>query len=754
MLRLLIGLHEYLSGVFLRIIRWSYAMTMASAVAAIIVVGLLKSWAPIDFSNLVFDAYQRFEHRSWNSNQPVRIIDINDESLARVGQWPWPRSTIADIVSKLRDLGASAVVMDIVFAEPDGRSPEHLVTLLPASPGRFLLQAEIKDRTTNDALLAKALTPVPTVLGAVLTLDAQTGAFPDKTGLAVAGDNPLPFLAHFTGAVLPLPVLSEASHGVGVLNWLPDRDQIVRRVPLIFGLGDRIVPSLALETLRVAQGASTLIVRSSNASGETAFGAQTGVNTIKVGNIEIPTDAQGALRVHATRSDPRRFIPAWKLLADDVGRGEVEGRIVLVGTTAAALRDERSTPAETSIAGSEIQAQVIEQVLASAWLRRPDWAPGAELMFAVVLVLMFGALLPRVGALAGALGGAAAIAVVVYVSRLEFTANGLLVDPTLPGLAVLIAYVMCLMWLYSSEQRRRKFVREAFAHYVSPAVIDRLAEDPVKLVLGGEARTLTIMFCDVRGFTAMAERLDARSLTQFMNEFLTSMGDAVLAHGGTIDKYIGDAIMAFWNAPLDDTDHARHAAQAALAMMHELDVLNAAWKARAEARAEEHHEVRFGIGLATGESYVGNFGSSHRFDYSALGDCVNLASRLEAATKLYRTSMLASEATRDASPDLPWLEVDSVRVLGKCDVTRVFTLASSSIEARSEAFVTLAAAHERVLAAYRSGDFAAAASLAKQAAAAAPASLHGLYEFYLQRCGELARSCPAGWAPVTDFDDK
>jgi adenylate cyclase len=754
MFRLPIGSQNLLSGVLRQLVRWSYAMTVASAVAAIVVVGLVKTWAPIDLSNLVFDAYQRFDHRSWNPNQAVRIIDINDESLARIGQWPWPRSTIADIVSKLRDLGASAVVMDIVFAEPDGRSPEQLVTLLPASPGRILLQAEIQDRTTNDAALAKALTQMPTVLGTVLTPDAPTGNFPDKTGLAIAGDDPLPFLAHFTGAILPLPVLSEASQGVGALNWLPDRDQIVRRVPLIFGIGDRIVPSLALETLRVAQGASTLIVRSSNASGETAFGAQTGVNTIKVGNLEIPTDAQGALRVHATRSEPRRFIPAWKLLADDVARGEVEGRIVLVGTTAAGLRDERSTPVETSVAGSEIQAQVIEQVLAATWLRRPDWAPGVELALAAGLALGFGGLLPRVGALAGALGGAAAVALVIYASRYEFTANGLLVDPTLPGVAILITYVLCLMWLYSTEQRRRKFVREAFAHYVSPAVIERLAEDPVRLVLGGEARTLTIMFCDVRGFTAMAERLDARSLTQFMNEFLTSMSEAVLTHGGTIDKYIGDAVMAFWNAPLDDPHHARHAAQAALAMMSELDGLNATWKARAEARGEEHHEVRFGIGLATGESYVGNFGSSHRFDYSALGDCVNLASRLETATKLYRTSTLASEVTRDASPDLPWLEVDSVRVLGKREVTKVFTLVSSGIDAGSEAFVALAAVHERMLAAYRNGDFAAAVFLAKQGAAAAPASLHGLYEFYEQRCGSLAQSCPTGWAPVIDFDDK
>jgi adenylate cyclase len=324
----------------------------------------------------------------------------------------------------------------------------------------------------------------------------------------------------------------------------------------------------------------------------------------------------------------------------------------------------------------------------------------------------------------------------------------------LPGFSVALAYVACVVWLYRAEQRQRKFVREAFGRYVSPAVVDRIAKDPVKLVLGGESRNLTIMFCDVRGFTSIAERLDAQSLTRFMNEYLTQMTDAVLAHGGTIDKYIGDAVMAFWNAPLDDPKHAEHAARAGLAMEQELNVLNRKWSDRAAVRGEEHRHVRFGIGLATGDCCVGNFGSVHRFDYSVLGDRVNLASRLEGTTKLYGIDMLASETTRDLSADLAWLEVDRVRITGKTEIVRIFTLAGDEIHRVDAAFAAHVECHERMLTCYRRGDFATAGLLARQADRMASSRLRGLYGFYEQRCRQLEQSRPANWTPITDLREK
>jgi adenylate cyclase len=733
---------------------WSYALTVVLAIAVIGLVGFMKAQLLPDLSNLVFDRYQRLDQRAWDPESPVRIVDVDDDSLARIGQWPWPRTTIAEIVTRLGGLGAAVVAIDIVFAEPDGLSPEQVIALLPATPSRTLVEQEIKARIPNDAKLAAAIEQTPTVLGAILTQDGHAVDFPTKFGVAAAGDDPIPFLAHFTSAVLPLPILSAAGAGIGALNWLPDRDQIVRRVPLVLALDKKVVPSLSIEALRVAQGASTVIVRSSNASGQAAYGAHTGVNTIKVGDLEIPTDPQGELRVRYTRSEPRRFIPAWKLLAGEVDRGEVERRIIVIGTSAAGLRDQRATPVDISVAGSEIHAQVIEQVIGGAWLTRPDWAAGAELILAVVLALAFGMILPRISALFGAIGAAAVIALVTWSSWKIFTTDGLLLDPVLPSLSVATAYVACVVWLYRAEQQQRKFVRETFGRYVSPEVLERLEEDPVRRALGGESRIVTIMFCDVRGFTSISERHDAQSLTQFMNEYLTPMTDVVLDHGGFLDKYIGDTVMAFWNAPLDDPDHAGHAAGAALAMRNELVALNQRWASRADARGEPHQQVRFGIGLATGECSVGNFGSVHRQAYSVLGDHVNLASRLEGATKFYQTDILASETTRDLAPDLAWLEVDNVRVVGKTQATRIFTLPGDDIDPKSADFAALADRHGRLLAAYRSGDFVAAGALAKLARETGPQRLRRLYDFYEQRCLDLERARPDDWSPITDLKEK
>jgi adenylate cyclase len=736
------------------ITRWSYLLTIAVPIFAVVLMAVAKPPFLPDLSRLIFDWYQRLDPRVWDPASPVRIVDIDDESLARIGQWPWPRSTVAEIVTRLGELGAAVVTVDLVFAEPDASSPEQVLRLLPSTPGRALLEQEIQVEKSNDAALASALAVTPGVLGTILTTGAAAADYPTKFGIVAVGDDPHQFLPRFSSAVVPLRILSDAAAGLGALNWLPDSDQIVRRVPLVARLGDRIVPSLALDALRVAQGASTIIVRSSNASGQSAFGAHTGVNAIKVGDLEIPCDAEAELRVRYSHSERGRFVPAWKILAGTAERGDIEGRIIVLGTSAVGLRDQRGTPIDASVSGVEIHAQVIEQALAGAWLVRPDWSPGAELFVAVFLALAIGLMLPLSAPVSSAVWAAGLVAALAWASWHQFAVDGILLDPTLPGSSILLTYGAGVVWLYRDEQLRRRHIREAFGRYVSPAIVARLADDPKRLVLGGEIRTLTIMFCDVRGFTTIAERLDAQGLTQFMNEYLTSMSDAVLDSGGTIDKYIGDAIMAFWNAPLDERDHARRAARAALAMVSALGALNDRWRAAAAARGEPHQDVKFGIGLATGECCVGNFGSVHRFDYSAMGDQVNLASRLEGATKFYQTDILASQATRDSSPDLAWLDVDAVRVKGKSNVARVYTLAGDEATRQSPAFAELADIHERIMASYRSGDFARAAVLAIQARTIATTRLRDLYGALERRCRALEQCPPDNWVAITEFAEK
>jgi adenylate cyclase len=418
----------------------------------------------------------------------------------------------------------------------------------------------------------------------------------------------------------------------------------------------------------------------------------------------------------------------------------VRDRIVIIGLSAGGLSDQRATPIDASVSGVEIQAQALETMIAGAWLVRPDWAPGAEIILAIALALMTGLLLPRMGAIVAALGTALIVAALGLGGWYAFRGERLLFDPVLPTLATTLTYAFGAAWLFQSEQWQKKQVRAAFGRFVSPEIVARLAENPARLVLGGETRMLTVMFCDVRSFSSISERYDVQRLTQFMNAYFTPLTDAVLASEGTIDKYIGDALMAFWNAPHDIPDHGRLAARTALRMVAELKTLNERWRADADARTETYQDVKFGIGLATGECCVGNLGSTRRFDYSVLGNSVNLAFRLEQATKSYQVDIIASQATRDMSPDFAWLELDRIRVKGKAQDARTFYLAGDEVVASSAAFTELKKCHDRMMRAYRDGKFASAAALAEQARTIAPSRHLGLYDAYCQKCRGTERS--------------
>ncbi|MFK8251546.1 CHASE2 domain-containing protein [Ancylobacter terrae] len=725
----------------------------------VIVLGLI--WLqPASFSRLrnnLFDFYQRLDPRPWSPDLPVRILDIDDASLARLGQWPWPRNRMAELVTRLAGAGAASIGFDIAFSEADRTSPDTLAADLPEGPVRDQVAAALGGLPSHDDQFAAAIAAAPVVLGVVLTpgRPAALPELPRKFGIATAGDDPLPFLPGFTDAVVPLPGLAKAASGLGALNWLPDGDQIVRQVPLFLRLGDQLVPGLAAESLRVAQGASTYVIRSSNASGDEGFGASTGISAVRIGAIETPTDRFGDVRIRVGGTEPRRFLPAWKLFSGELPADEIAGRIILVGSSAAGLLDLRATPIDASVAGVEVQAQTIEHLVTNARLARPDWATGAEIVVAALLGLLIALVLPSAGAFGGALIGGIVVAALCAASWWAFREGHVLLDPVGPGLAASAVYLAGTIQLYSAEQRQKRWVRDAFGRFVSPAVIEQLATDPGRLVLGGEIRTLTVMFSDVRSFTSISERMDAQALTRFMNRYLSPMTDIVLERRGTLDKYIGDAIMAFWNAPLDDRDHARHATGAALAMLGELEVLNATLRREAAAIGETAIEVRIGIGLATGDCCVGNFGSVKRFDYSALGDTVNLASRLEGATKFYGVVLLATDATHDLAPDLAWLEVDTTRVKGRSQPVRIFTLVGDAAFAATPAYRDLAEAHGAMLGAYRAARFEEAAASAERAHALAPGSIGKLYDVYHERCrAQAGRPADAAWDYVTTLLEK
>ena len=647
---------------------------------------------------IAFNSYQRLAPQPFDPDLPVRIIDIDPESIARFGQWPWPRTIMRDLVLRLTERNAAAVTFDILFAEADRTSLEEVVKRLPPDQAHRLQGTA--GSPTNDELFAAALKAAPAVLPIILTGQASSPAFAPKAGFAFAGDDPKPFLWAFPGAESNLPVLDAAAKGIGSMNLFPNRDGVVRQIPLFFRFGDRIVPSLAAEALRVAQGASTYILKSSNASGETAFGQKTGLNSVRIGDIEIATDAAGALTLKFRQSNPSAFIPAWKLLAGEVDESQIAGRIILIGTSTPGLLDLRATPLDAALPGVEIQAQIIEHILAGRRLTRPDYALAAEQCLIIALGLLMALTMSRLtpGWAAG-LGALLPVTVIVC-GWISFRYWDLLFDPVYPSLVLLLLTAGITFYIYRQVETQRAEVRSAFRRYLAPEVVEDIIASPAKLALGGEVRELTLMFCDVRDFTSISEGLTASELTTFINELMTPLSDIILRERGTIDKYMGDAIMAFWNAPLDVNDHAQRACRAAIEMVGEMAGLNREWQEKARAAGRPFIPVRIGIGINTGQCCVGNLGSKQRFDYSAIGDEVNVTSRLEGLTKLYGLPAVAGELTVNQCPGLSVLELDLIRVKGRAQPTRIFGLADVLGYGAAE-LANLRPLHEEFLQAYR-----------------------------------------------------
>ncbi len=682
---------------------------------------------------LVFDTYQWLSPRPYDPEQPVRIVDIDDQSLRAIGQWPWPRSVMADMTRRLIADGAAAIGFDVVMAESDRGSIADLARRLKGDPAVEAIAARLAELPSPDAEFAGVIGEGPVVLGFIGVSAANDSRPVQRAGFATAGDDPKLFASGFDGAVGSLMQLQEAGKGSGSLNWVPEYDQIIRRVPVVVRIGDGLYPSLSAELLRVGQGAGSYVVKASGASGEEAFGAKTGITDIRVGQVVVPTDAYGQMWLRFSPSDARRFIPATALLAGTVPRSEIEGRIILIGTSAAGLFDLRTTPLDAAVPGVEVHAQAIEQMLLGIHLRRPDFATGAEIVYLTITGALMALVVYFTGAMWSALFGASILATAVGASWAAFAAFGWLFDPVYPAIALTCMYIATTVFLYLQTERERRQVRNAFSHYMAPALVEELARNPDKLRLGGEMRNVTLMFCDVRSFTSIAERLNAEQLTAFLNRLLTPFSTSIMAHRGTIDKYIGDSVMAFWNAPLDDDEHERHAARAALAMTQDLARLNETWRAEAAERGETYKEVRIGVGLNTADCCVGNLGSEQRFDYSVIGDGVNVASRLEGQSKTYGLVIIVGEATARAAPELAFLEVDLVSVVGRAEALRVFALLGDEAHKETPAFQELAAAQQGMLAAFRSQRFADAEAGLARIRAIGGAQYSTLCDLYARR---------------------
>lgn len=683
----------------------------------------------------LFDFYQTLRPAPTPPERPVMIVDLDEASLAEIGQWPWPRNLLARLTDRLTEAGAAAVAYDIVFAEPDRLSPDLLRRALPGLDPS--LDAALGALPSNDALFAEAIARGRVVLGEGTVAEDLGGQEAPGASVAQIGGDPCPWLPHFAAVRGNIPILAQAAAGRGVFSTDPEADGVVRRVPAMIATGEALHPALSVELLRVATGNRSLGIKVSDQDG--------GIQGIVVRPNLVRTDGMGSIWIYASRHDPDKFIPARDVLAGRFDPARLAGRLVLVGTSATGLGDIRSTAVERHIPGVEIHAQILETVLGDRQLSRPALAAAAEASAAAVIGLLLILLVPMVAArwTLGLL--AAACAAVVAGSWHFFTGYRELYDPVFPILSALLLFILLTYAAHAREEQRRREVRGAFSRYMSPALVEQLAADPSRLRLGGEMRDMTLLFCDVRGFTTISELYDAQGLTKLINRFLTPMTDVILAHRGTIDKYMGDCIMAFWNAPLDDADHAVHACQSALAMAEQLAALNAVLEAEALAQGRRHVPLAVGIGLNSGEVCVGNMGSDQRFDYSVLGDHVNLASRLEGQSKTYGVTTVISQAVLDSAPGFATLELDLIKVKGKTEAVRIHSLLGDAALFDSQPFQTLHAEHDAMLAAYRAQDwYAARFHLARcRELDDFGLKLDGLYDLYADRIANFEHAPPA-----------
>lgn len=713
------------------------------------------------------------------------IVDLDEESLDRIGQWPWPRDVVAQMVRNINKAGAKAIGLDMVFAEIDRTSPKQVAARIDNRVDSQVTQT-LRELPSNDTIFAKTLQKANNVVtGFTAASNIKTTRRKPVLAQPVYFPRMRDVHKRFVnrsysppGLATNLPLIAKSAAGNGAFIVKPGIDSIVRKVPLLLSFPDpallkagkaqdlapaRLYPALALETFRVTQGANTpLYVRPKDEVG--VFDKPYYLSTSMMGRgARIPINESGQFRVYFRDVKQSEYIPAHKLLGDKVAedvRRRVEDKIVLVGTSAEGLRDIRSTPLDIFVPGVEVHLNIVEQILQGNYLHRAAFANQIEALAIFLTGLILIAAAPFAGALLLAALTVAVTGGLFGLSWYSFTEHHILLDPLYPSGAIVGIFLAANILAFIRTEADRKQIRDAFSLYISPAYLQELSKNPEKLKLGGQTRELTVMFTDIRKFSTISESMSPEELIRTMNDFLTPMTDCVMNWRGTIDKYIGDAMMAFWNAPLDDPDHPWHACMAALAMQDALEPVNEELRRRAEANGEgEPIPLRAGIGMHTGPAFVGNMGSRQRFSYSALGDSVNLASRLEGQTKSYGVNILISEETYQqagGADHLAAVELDLLRVVGKSEPVRIYALLDrAEVVAGHTAYQQWLSTHTAMLDAYRQQAFDKALELIEQCRQQAMYDLEAYYSMMQARITELKQTPPPeSWDGVYDAEEK
>jgi len=677
----------------------------------------------------------------------IVILDIDEKSLGEVGRWPWSRNVMAGLIDKLFDrYGIAVLGFDVVWAE---RDPSSGIDVLDALARRDLKSVtefhaayrRLRPELDFDARFAASLKGRPVVLGYYFNRDdhaERVNAIPDPVLPAGVFAGRRVDFQEWKGFTGNLPIYLSNAAGAGHINPMVDRDGVLRRVPMLLEWEGRYYESLSLAMVRTLIGLQTGQVPAVQPE---LSPDHPDLEWLRVGELDIPVDNSAAALV-PFRGKGRNFlyVSLADVVKDRVAAGDLKGKIALIGATAPGLHDLRATPVAEVYPGVEIHANLIAGMIDRGLKERPLYMLGAE----IVVVLLAGALLsiliPALSALWATLASVLAVALIAALNVVIW--NGGLVLPLAASLLMVAAlYTMNMAYGYFVESRSKQQFAELFGQYVPPELVDQMARDPGRYTMAPKSAELTILFSDVRGFTSISEALQPDELREYINEYLTSMSAIIRGqHRGTLDKYIGDAIMAFWGAPVEDAQHARNGLLAALAMQAECQALNGRFRARGWPT------LQIGVGLNSGTVRVGDMGSQVRRAYTAMGDAVNVASRLEGRTKYYGVGILVGEATRKlAGGEFVFREIDLIKVKGKDEAVRIYQPLGSA--PRDQGL------WEAALQAYRAQDW-------DQAEADLAGLLRGepaceLYALYARRAAEKRREPPPeGWDGVTVFDEK
>ncbi len=716
-------------------------------------------WARIAFIEkleaIVYDTRLKLTMAGTVDNR-IAIVDINEQSLLErerggEGRWPWPRDRIALLLDKLFDRYEVAVVgFDVVFSERDESSGIRVLERLANEDLKHVSQfqsvlSQIKPQLDYDEIFARHIKGRAVVLGyTFLTEDAIKGALPRPVLTAASFRGHRPSVERYPGYTANLAVLQRNAAAAGHFNPLPDADGNTRRVPMLAEHGGAYYEPLSLAVFRLVFGGlpiKPIIAEESVSSG------YVGLEGLQIGPYRIPVDEDGAALV--PYRGPRGSFPyygAVEVLNDRVDIADLKGKIVLIGTTAPGLLDLRATPVDPVYPGVEIHANLIAGMLDNNIPNKPPYATGAEFAMVLVMGLALALWLPVLIPLHAMLVTLTALFLALGINLGLFQFAHIVLPLASVLLMILLIFTFNMAYGFLVEARGRRQITGLFGQYVPPELVDEMSKDPEKFSMEGESREMTVLFTDVRGFTTISEGLDPKALSLLMNEFLTPLTELIYKHRGTIDKYMGDCIMAFWGAPLADASHARNAVLAGLEMQRTLKAL------QPQFRAHNWPEIRIGVGLNTGRMSVGNMGSRIRLAYTVMGDAVNLASRLEGITKEYGADIIVGEDTKNAVPEVLFREMDRVRVKGKDTAVAIFEPLGLESEV-SQALRDHVDLFHEALALYRKQEWDMAEQRLHDLKKMSPADR--LYDAFLERIAFLRANPPGdSWDGAFTFQTK